>query len=114
MQMCFYDQKRFACGDWAWGRFATQCTHEYRMGETCGMKLVNETEYIHADCKLCEKIKTKIRRMNAETERVNRWRREGSKVPATIEKSQETIKHLEGEIQKLQSDRMTKQRAIGK
>ncbi|EEQ32199.1 hypothetical protein McanMca71_005418 [Microsporum canis] len=112
--MCFYSQKRFLCGDWAWGNFAAKCNHEYRMGETCGMKLVHNTENIQAICKLCEKIQTKHRRRNTEVERINRWRREGSVMKASMEKSQAMVKDFEQEINQLEHERQMKQRSIGK
>ncbi|KAK2867917.1 hypothetical protein FQN49_003342 [Arthroderma sp. PD_2] len=112
--MCFYSQKRFQCGDWAWGNFAAKCNHEYRMGETCGMKLVHNTESIQAICKLCEKIQIKHRRRNTEVERINRWRREGSVMKASMEKSQAMVKDFDHEISQLEHERQLKQRSIGK
>lgn len=110
--MCFYNQKRFACGDWSWTSFAHQCNYEYRTGETCGMKLVNLTEYAAMQCRLCEKIETKHRRRSAELERVHRWKREGNTLVASIEKSQDTIKTLDREIVKLQREREEKSKAL--
>ena len=110
--MCFYNQKRFTCGDWSWTSFAHQCNYEYRTGETCGMKLVNLTEYAAMQCRLCEKIETKHRRRSAELERVHRWKREGNTLVASIEKSQDTIKTLDREIVKLQKEREEKSRAL--
>ena len=112
--MCYYNQKKFACGDWAWGSFAAKCNHEYRMGETCGMKLINNTENIQGQCKLCEKIDTKHRRRNTEVDRVARWRREGGMMRASMEKSQNLIKDLEQEIRQLEHDRQMKRMNIGK
>ncbi|KAH7113059.1 hypothetical protein EDB81DRAFT_826446 [Dactylonectria macrodidyma] len=37
--MCYFDQVVWACGNWKWGRFRQQCNKEYRIGETCGLKL---------------------------------------------------------------------------
>ncbi|PGH27786.1 hypothetical protein AJ80_00574 [Polytolypa hystricis UAMH7299] len=111
--MCFYNQKKFACGDWAWGNFAAKCNHEYRMGETCGMKLVNNTEHLQTQCKLCEKIGIKYRRRQAEMERLTRWRREGSVMIASMERSQTIIKDLEQEIKQLEYERQMKQLNIG-
>ncbi|KAH8690911.1 hypothetical protein BGW36DRAFT_264545, partial [Talaromyces proteolyticus] len=64
--MCFYNQKRYACGDCAWANFAHRCKYEFRTGETCGMKLVNTTKYMTSQCRLCEKIETKFRRRQQE------------------------------------------------
>ncbi|KAK2784269.1 hypothetical protein FQN52_009074 [Onygenales sp. PD_12] len=112
--MCFYNQKKFSCGDWAWGTFAARCNHEYRMGETCGMKLVHNTENIQTQCKLCEKIETKCRRRNTELERIARWRREGGLMKASMEKSSLQVKELEQEIRQLEYERQMKQKNIGK
>lgn len=84
------------------------------MGETCGMKLVNHTEYIQLHCKLCEKIEIKYRRRKTEMERVARWRREGGVMKASIEKSQAIINDLEQEIRHLEHERQVKQLSIGK
>ncbi|KAK2734618.1 hypothetical protein FQN57_001612 [Myotisia sp. PD_48] len=110
--MCFYNQKKYLCGDWAWSTFATQCNHEYRLGETCGMKLVHSTEAVNTICKLCEKIETKLRRRAAEVERLNRWYREGSKYKASMERSQQIVKDLDEEIRQLDHERIMKQNAI--
>src|SRR6266487_1765920 len=112
--MCYYNQTAFSCGDWAWGSFAAKCNHEYRMGETCGMRLINNTVNIQGLCRLCEKIETKIRRRNAEVERLARWRREGSVLKASMERSQNLIKDLEHEIRQLEHDRQLKRMTIGK
>jgi hypothetical protein len=84
------------------------------MGETCGMKLINNTENIGAQCKLCDKIETKYRRLNAEIERLSRWRREGGVLKASMERSQNQIKDLEQEIRRLEHDRQMKRMNIGK
>ncbi|EEP76413.1 conserved hypothetical protein [Uncinocarpus reesii 1704] len=112
--MCFYNQKKYACGDWSWSSFAAKCNHEYRMGETCGMKLVNHTEFIQTQCKLCEKIATKYRRRDGELARIRRWHDEGSVMKASIERSQSAVKDLEQEIKQLEYERQMKQRTLGK
>ncbi|PKY03046.1 hypothetical protein P168DRAFT_319593 [Aspergillus campestris IBT 28561] len=111
--MCFYNQKRFACGDWSWTNFAHRCHYEYRTGETCGMKLVNVTDYENTQCRLCEKIETKFRRRDAEVERLNRWRREGGTLVASMDRSQRLIMELDREIGKLQIEREDKRSALG-
>ncbi|BCR92789.1 uncharacterized protein ACHE_80689S [Aspergillus chevalieri] len=110
--MCFYNQKRFVCGDFSWTSFAHQCNYEYRTGETCGMKLVNRTENVKTVCRVCEKIEIKFRRRSAEYERVQRWKREGGTLVASIEKSQDMIRLLDQEILKLQKEREDKSRAL--
>ncbi|OJJ30315.1 hypothetical protein ASPWEDRAFT_45864 [Aspergillus wentii DTO 134E9] len=105
--MCFYDQKIFVCGDWSWAKFAHRCNYEYRTGETCGMRLVNQTEREQTPCRLCEKIETKHRRRIAEKERLDRWQREGSNLVASMDKSKNTILELEKEIAALNSERIS-------
>ncbi|OAX81836.1 hypothetical protein ACJ72_03813 [Emergomyces africanus] len=112
--MCFYNQKKYSCGDWAWSTFATRCNHEYRMGETCGMKLVHNTEYVQAQCKLCEKIDIKCRRRVTELERLARWQREGGTLKASMEKASTQIRELEQEIRQLEYERQVKNQNIGK
>ncbi|CAL8578867.1 hypothetical protein XPA_004638 [Xanthoria parietina] len=110
--MCFFDQHRFACGDWKWGHFRQHCNREYRTGETCGMKLIMQTVPVSQKCKLCDKIDTKQRRRNAEEDRVNRWKREGGKFRASIDRSYDMIRSLDKEIYDLRSERMRKLQAV--
>lgn len=110
--MCFYNQKRFSCGDWSWTSFAHRCNYEYRTGETCGMRLVNITEFEPTKCRLCEKIDTKYRRRSAEIERLSRWRREGGTLVASMDRSQRLIKELEIEINRLQKEREDRRRVL--
>lgn len=83
------------------------------MGETCGMKLVMSTLPVGQKCKLCEKIDTKMRRRGAEVDRIGRWSREGSKFRASIEKSTEIIRSLDGEIYELGMERNRRLQGIG-
>jgi len=101
--MCFFDQYKYACGDFKWGYFRQHCAKEYRTGETCGMKLVMQTyEMPNAEqCKLCTKIETKLSRIHKEEDRIRRWEREGSSRKASIEASKETISHLQEEVDRL-------------
>lgn len=111
--MCFYDQYRFVCGDWKWGHFRQHCNKEYRIGETCGMKLVMSTVAVGQKCKLCEKIDTKLRRRQGEVERITRWQREGGKFRASIEKALEAISYLDQEVQELYCERTRRLQTIG-
>ena len=111
--MCFYDQHRYACGDWKWGYFRQHCNREWRTGETCGMKLIMQTVPVSGKCKLCEKIDTRQRRRHAEADRILRWRREGSQFSASIDRAQDIIKNLDQEIRSLQHDRRARIRPMG-
>ncbi|RAL17342.1 uncharacterized protein BO97DRAFT_4761 [Aspergillus homomorphus CBS 101889] len=110
--MCFYNQKKFACGDWSWTNFAHRCNYEYRTGETCGMRLVNETFSENAKCRLCDKIETKKRRRSAEVDRLTRWKREGGTLVASMERCQKLIMELEKEIFQLEREKQERQRAL--
>jgi len=61
--MCYFDQTRWACGNWKWGNFRQQCNKEYRTGETCGLKLVYDTSYRSEQCRLCRQIEQRDRRL---------------------------------------------------
>jgi len=77
------------------------------------MKFVRDTWPINTKCKLCEKVDTKIRRRAAEIERVERWKKEGNKFTASIEKSMEMIRTLESEISTLQQERARRLQGVG-
>ncbi|KAL4804348.1 hypothetical protein BDV18DRAFT_29958 [Aspergillus unguis] len=109
--MCFYNQKKFACGDCSWTNFVHQCNYEYRTGETCGIRLVNTTEFEKVKCRLCQKIETKHRRQGTEMDRLNRWKREGATLVASMDKSRQLVKDLEGEIIELTKERDARRRA---
>ncbi|KAJ9631761.1 hypothetical protein H2203_000161 [Taxawa tesnikishii (nom. ined.)] len=111
--MCFFEQHMYACGDWKWGHFRQHCNREYRTGETCGMKLVYAVHQLSDKCKICQRIDVKQRRRAAEVERVCRWKPEGRKFAASIEKSEMMIKELDEEIRQLTMDKYRKAQAIG-
>ncbi|KAH8722784.1 hypothetical protein GQ44DRAFT_806649 [Phaeosphaeriaceae sp. PMI808] len=96
--MCFFDQHRFSCGDSKWGHFRQQCAKEYRIGETCGMKLVMQTIPEGTKCKLCTEIDTKMRWRAAEVDRIGRWQREGDKFRVSIGKAKDFVQNLDAEI----------------
>ncbi|KAI1123251.1 hypothetical protein F5Y10DRAFT_281066 [Nemania abortiva] len=99
--MCFFDQTRWACGYWRWGHFRGQCNREYRTGETCGLKLVNQTISDPDTCKLCKDIEKKQRKYNKLESDINRWSRETSNRSASIEKAQRDIMEVYQAIQNM-------------
>lgn len=111
--MCFYDQVRYQCGDWKWSHFRQHCNREYRIGETCGMKLVSNTIASPDYCKLCEKLNTKYRRRAAEVDRINRWNQEPSRYQASLEKAMRTIGELDEEIKAIFSEKQRRAMTIG-
>lgn len=63
-------------------------------------------------CRICDKIETKQRRRSAELDRISRWRREGSKFRASIERSEDIVDQLEHELADLVSERRARSRYV--
>ncbi|CAL5868326.1 uncharacterized protein PFLUO_LOCUS2550 [Penicillium psychrofluorescens] len=63
------------------------------------------TENDNSKCRLCEKIETKFRRRSAELDRLDRWKREGATLIASMDRSLKLIKDLDTEIRSLQRER---------
>jgi len=101
--MCYFDQKRWSCGYWRWSHFRQQCPKEYRTGETCGLKLVNEVFDEHERCKLCFDIDKKQRRLDKMYRDIARWEREGNRT-ATIERTREEAAVVERQMADMNSD----------
>ena len=80
------------------------------MGETCGIKLIMSTDNLSQKCRICDKIDTKQRRRATEKDRINRWKRDGGKFKASIEKSEGIVHHLETEIMQLTNERKERSR----
>lgn len=94
--MCYFEQKRWKCGYWRWGHFRQQCNKEYRIGETCGLKLVGHRVDVEDKCKLCHDIDRKTRRLKKMADDMARWRRDGNR-PATIERTQDEYMLVESQ-----------------
>lgn len=71
------------------------------MGEVCGAKLVHEESVEKAPeaCKTCQNIETKRRRLRREQENIARWKKEGEKFAASIEKAENESAVLKEQIQ---------------
>lgn len=76
------------------------------------MRLVNLTENEASKCRLCEKIETKYRRRSAEVDRLDRWRREGGTLVASMDRSERLIKDLDLEIYTLQRERDDRRKTL--
>ncbi|KAK1766614.1 hypothetical protein QBC33DRAFT_453154 [Phialemonium atrogriseum] len=77
--MCFFEQTRWACGFWEWGKFREQCPREHRTGETCGLRLIWSTQHEGDVCKVCQqiaRIQPRMKKMNTD---IDRWRRQGNR-----------------------------------
>ncbi|WPH02596.1 Hypothetical protein R9X50_00546100 [Acrodontium crateriforme] len=108
--MCFYDNYKFLCGDYKWGVMRQQCTKEYRIGETCGMRMIYQTIMCDSECTWCEKIAKKRRRLEKLTSDIKRWApmhdRKHSRERA-IEEYNEVMSEMRRLQQELQTRRMT-------
>ncbi|KNB13979.1 hypothetical protein FOXG_12615 [Fusarium oxysporum f. sp. lycopersici 4287] len=110
--MCYFDQTRWACGYWRWGHFRQQCNKEYRMGETCGLKLVYETRTKRDNCKLCQDMEKKQRRYDKMYRDVQRWQREGNR-NATIERTCAEMQEVLGQIYRMREEHDHRLQSLG-
>jgi hypothetical protein len=110
--MCYFDQTRWTCGYWRWGHFRQQCNKEYRMGETCGLKLVYETRSEGDICKLCHDMEKKQRRYDKMYRDVQRWQREGGR-PATVERTCGEMQEVLGQIYRLNDEHNQRLQSLG-
>ncbi|CZR36828.1 hypothetical protein H9Q69_005691 [Fusarium xylarioides] len=110
--MCYFDQTRWACGYWRWGHFRQQCNKEYRMGETCGLKLVYETRTERDVCKLCHDTEKKQRRYDKMYRDVQRWQREGNR-NATIERTCAEMQEVLGQIYRMREEHDHRLQSLG-
>ena len=103
--MCYFDQVVWACGNWKWGRFRQQCNKEYRIGETCGLKLVYERQDEAKKCKVCDQVAKKENRIARTTERMARLRE--WKHLASLERCEEEVASLKDTILRLRKQHST-------
>lgn len=84
-----------------------RCPRQHRMGETCGAKLVHHESVTKSDqdCKICQEIQVKVRRLRKEQDNIARWRKEGTKFSASIEKAERESAALREQIQEMSSRR---------
>lgn len=112
--MCYYDNYKFACNDWKWGNFRQHCSREYRIGETCGTKLVFQTIPLAEHCTMCEKLEKKQRRRAKHYADYTRWAQQDPvKYKFSIAKACEDIKSLDDEIYALQGEKASRYKNIG-
>lgn len=110
--MCYFEQQRYRCHDWKWGNFRQHCQREYRMGETCGMKLVYDTKNVAENCPMCEKIERKERRLAKAKADYARWKDDPNR-QASKEKAYEDIVALIAEIERLKRERQARYVQVG-
>lgn len=111
--MCFFEQTRWKCGFWRWGHFRQQCNRECHIGETCGLKLVYETNQKKDSCKLCQDMAKKRRRYDKMYCDVQRWQREGNR-NATIEMTCGEMHDIHVQIWCMEKEHNEKLRNIGR
>ncbi|KAH7112680.1 hypothetical protein EDB81DRAFT_827161 [Dactylonectria macrodidyma] len=103
--MCYFDQVVWACGNWKWGKFLQQCNKEYRIGETCGLKLVYERQDEAKKCKVCDQMTKKENRIKRTTERMARLRE--WKHLASLERCEDEVASLKDAILRLREQHST-------
>ncbi|KAH7109152.1 hypothetical protein EDB81DRAFT_624095, partial [Dactylonectria macrodidyma] len=89
----------WACGNWKWGKFRQQYNKEYRIGETCGLKLVYERQEEAKKCQVCDQMTKKENRIKMTTERMARPRE--WKHLASLERCEEEVASLKDAILRL-------------
>jgi len=107
-EMCYYAITDYRCGDWRWGYHKQRCPRQPRMGEVCGLQFPDAdytTKLMNEDCKICQEILIKQRKVQKNGDNIERWSREGGKFKASIEKAQREICELDKIIAKLRSER---------
>jgi hypothetical protein len=105
--MCYYATTDYTCSDWKWGNMKERCPRQYRMGESCGAKLVHHESVTKSDhaCKICQEIQVKERRLRKNQEKIARWMKEGDKFRGSIEKAERESAFLHEQIEDLGSRR---------
>lgn len=102
--MCFYARTDYRCGDFKWGNMKQRCERQHRMGETCGQKLLDQYSLITVpdDCRVCQDISTKKRRLEREQSNILRWKADPrSNFSASIEKAERESQELRQQMSEL-------------
>ncbi|WXC44358.1 hypothetical protein QX201_004093 [Fusarium graminearum] len=98
--MCYYDQIRWTCGYWRWSYFRQHCTKEYRVGETCGLKLVYETKFEPGLCRLCCQTEKKQSRYAGLSQDLERWGGDTNRT-AAIEQARLQMEEVADQIHRM-------------
>ncbi|KAJ4517108.1 hypothetical protein HRR83_004979 [Exophiala dermatitidis] len=107
--MCYFARTDYRCGDWRWGNMKVRCQRQPRIGETCGARLADtdNVTQVDEDCRLCQEIVIKQRRLQKERDNIRRWSLEGDRFRASIERAQREAKQLEQTIEDMRSRRIS-------
>lgn len=103
--MCWYYNYKYACHDWKWGNHKERCNKEYRVGETCGMRLIYTTIGLAEKCAMCIRIERKQRRLSRCMSNLQRWREQWTERKASIEVAGQEAAILVRDIAKLDRER---------
>lgn len=84
-----------------------RCQRQPRIGEVCGAKLVDTENVIRIgeECKLCQEIGVKERRLRREEANIARWSKEGARFTGLIERAQRDIRELQAALDEMRSRR---------
>ncbi len=85
-----------------------RCERQPRMGEVCGAKLADthNLSFVDEDCRFCQDIQTKKRRLNKEQDNIARWRSDRrTDFRASIEKAIRESQILGEQIRDLEQRR---------
>lgn len=84
-----------------------RCPRQHRIGETCGAKLVHDESITRSaeKCRTCQEIEVKHRRLKKIRENIDRWRAEGDRFAASLEKAYRENTELTEKIQELHARR---------
>ncbi|KPM41876.1 hypothetical protein AK830_g4722 [Neonectria ditissima] len=110
--MCYYEQIRWACGYWRWGRFRQQCDKECGTGETCDLKIVYEIRTEPDVCELCYNTEEKQRQYDEMHRDLQRWQHEGNR-SATIERTTHRMQEIMGQISRMRVEHDHRVRSHG-
>ena len=110
--MCYYEQTVFTCRDWRWGNFRQRCPDQYRIGETCGKRLVHENNYSQDQCTLCVAREKKVRRFKKAEADYARWK-DDPKRKASAAKAREEMRELAQDIQDIDDQRAARYYDLG-
>ena len=113
-EMCFFDQKVFQCGDWKWGSRREACPKAPAAGDSCGIKLIMNSQYTSELCSICRNIETKRRRIRRLEANVKRWSENAQSWKASIEIAKQDIRSIDAQCRELDMRRASRQKCLAK
>ena len=114
--MCYYERYDFSCGDHKWGNMKMQCELQWHIGETCGLApkpLDGFIFQLQEQCRYCKEMQPKKRRIKKAESDIKRWQQDDAqKWRANIEKAQDDLTSLSGQLIKLNNKRTSVARKL--